>query len=1204
MSKPTVDPARFRLRTFEADWVQPLLDGRESDLRALLLAEARRWIELGQALGYFGIDLVLIELPEPDWLKPAFEFPNEPDLSPDAFGQLLAEAQEDLTRARWEFLELAFFASEAMWRERLGQISMASVRFETSPASRFPVELVDEIRWGLEGVGSQIGTHPTTPARWRSADLSVLHSLREGGATRIAELGRARQALAGSAGLGVTIGNAGYDKQNEDPVVVGEALIDAGRLGAAEEILRSTTPDGTGRQQLQLARIEVQRSHVPEAKALLREATEADLPVAWYLLGVVLHAEKARETAREALERAESCGVPAAGFSLAELFNEQGDVESAEAALRRAAAAGEPRALASLAGSLALRGEAAEAVRLLAGAHRTVPAETLLQVGKLLGENGDDAEASEILLEADLAGAHGAAGPLAQVRKRQGRVGAAEDWYRKAIAAGRTYAHLNLGVLLQARGDLDGAETQYGLALESGDTGAHLNLGSLYLERGDRDKAQRAFEDAIESGDTKAHLPLGRFLRDDGAEPEQVEHQFMAALAAGFDEALFELESLLIEQGRFTEAQKMVEDAIERDLDGAWCRKGALQEKLGEPDAQATYERGAELGDAAAAYNLGVLLDRSGDSKDAERSYERAHELGFSRAANNLGSLLLRRDARKAAATWFDRAIAAGDSRGLVSMATLLRLDGRLGEALLAAQMAARAGEPSAFLVLASLAEDVGSTEELRDALAMAKQHDIAPAWGQLGELHMEAGELESAESELREGWRRSDPLSGLLLSRLLRQRDRPTDAERVARELLSLTEARRSGDGTAWIGPQARDRTPLQLVLPIGRGHALMELGAALEDQDRVNEAFLAFEEAAHIGMPEAAANVAILYRRRGDEMLEREWLERAAKLDSPTAVLYLGDVLWRDGSYEDAERMIVRANELGHPYAMAALGSFLYSRGRLAAAERAFATACERSGAPPSDTYELGVVREQRGDLEGAAEAYAEVMEQLPGAAYNLGVVRDLLGDQAGAVVAYRIAAKSGHETARSNLGAVLLEMGALDEAETVLSELASEGHAGAIHNLGNLLLIQGHRAEARARFEVSARRGVATSLVSIGRMQTTDGQFMEAATTFQQALAAGAPEATADLGEAYERLGELERAAALYRQALEEGNTSFAQKLGYITGRTSLADEIVEKAMTSFDSESALILRDATEGLQLAPRSDELVETRLTGIKAEVK
>jgi hypothetical protein len=137
-------PARFRLRAFEADWIQPLRQASGPDsawtrrpsrewnpLRAVLIAEAQSWVRYGLASGYFAgnPDPVEILTEVPGGYARLVESPPRsfpplstrefgralvqrrthsfPPLSSREFGRALAEAQEDLTPYRREFLYLA-----------------------------------------------------------------------------------------------------------------------------------------------------------------------------------------------------------------------------------------------------------------------------------------------------------------------------------------------------------------------------------------------------------------------------------------------------------------------------------------------------------------------------------------------------------------------------------------------------------------------------------------------------------------------------------------------------------------------------------------------------------------------------------------------------------------------------------------------------------------------------------------------------------------------------------------------------------------------------------------------------------------------------------------------------------------------------------------------------------------------------------------
>jgi hypothetical protein len=179
MANTFVDPALFRLRTFEVEWLEPLLNdlydrsaestlarGRmESDGTALLLhaliAEAYRWLTVGQQVGYFAqtspstSPLSLAEPLELEWLLSAIRSQAElpPGLGIREFARALSEARDDLTAERREFLRLVCFAEEVEWLERMEQIRRLAEEFAARPEEFAPSEIVDEVTWGLDHFG-------------------------------------------------------------------------------------------------------------------------------------------------------------------------------------------------------------------------------------------------------------------------------------------------------------------------------------------------------------------------------------------------------------------------------------------------------------------------------------------------------------------------------------------------------------------------------------------------------------------------------------------------------------------------------------------------------------------------------------------------------------------------------------------------------------------------------------------------------------------------------------------------------------------------------------------------------------------------------------------------------------------------------------------------------------------------------------------
>lgn len=97
--------------------------------------------------------------------------------------------------------------------------------------------------------------------------------------------------------------------------------------------------------------------------------------------------------------------------------------------------------------------------------------------------------------------------------------------------------------------------------------------------------------------------------------------------------------------------------------------------------AEAAYRRADQNGDAAAAFNLGILLEDRGAITEAEAAYRRADNRGHGAAASNLGVLLEERGAVAEAEAAYRRADRHGDATGAFNLGVFLEERGATDEA-------------------------------------------------------------------------------------------------------------------------------------------------------------------------------------------------------------------------------------------------------------------------------------------------------------------------------------------------------------------------------------------------------------------------------------------------------------------------------------------------------------------------------------------
>jgi tetratricopeptide (TPR) repeat protein len=109
----------------------------------------------------------------------------------------------------------------------------------------------------------------------------------------------------------------------------------------------------------------------------------------------------------------------------------------------------------------------------------------------------------------------------------------------------------------------------------------------------------------------------------------------------------------------------------------AACNLGVLLEKQGDPEAAlAAYGRADQRGHSDGAFNLGALFEERGQLARAMEAYRHADELGNAPAACNLGALLAEQGDRIGAIAAFLRASQRDDAGGALNLALLLEEEG------------------------------------------------------------------------------------------------------------------------------------------------------------------------------------------------------------------------------------------------------------------------------------------------------------------------------------------------------------------------------------------------------------------------------------------------------------------------------------------------------------------------------------------------
>lgn len=283
-------------------------------------------------------------------------------------------------------------------------------------------------------------------------------------------------------------------------------------------------------------------------------------------------------------------------------------------------------------------------------------------------------------------------------------------------------------------------------------------------------------------------------------------------------------------------------------------------------------------------------------------------------------------------------------------------------------------------------------------------------------------------------------------------------------------------------------------------------------------------------------------------------------------------------------------------------AVGMAAYAGGIIAAAIAAFrkGTTTEQVDAIPMAAFNLGVLLEGEGDVDGARIAYQTVIDSGPSpqasrAAFLLGSLLASQGDIDGAQAAFQTAIDSGHTDAASAaalrlsellahqgdfkaadaayqaaidsrqaelaplagyfLGSILGDEGDVDGALAAYQTAIDSGHADhapqAARGLGRLLAGQGDVDGARAAFQLAidshhAEHSPGAS-IELGILLARQGDFKCARAAYQLAIDSGSPEqalaAAINLGILLADHGDLDGARAAYQVAIDSEQPQYA-------------------------------------------------------------
>ncbi|MBD2347060.1 tetratricopeptide repeat protein [Anabaena subtropica] len=223
-------------------------------------------------------------------------------------------------------------------------------------------------------------------------------------------------------------------------------------------------------------------------------------------------------------------------------------------------------------------------------------------------------------------------------------------------------------------------------------------------------------------------------------------------------------------------------------------------------------------------------------------------------------------------------------------------------------------------------------------------------------------------------------------------------------------------------------------------------------------------------------------------------------------------------------------------------------YNRGDWQGAENAFRQALQREPNLAMARKYLGNVFLMQNRLDVAVQEYGEAIRLNPNlgeAYYNLGLALQQQGKKAGAITAYRQALVIEPTRVESyyNLGLVLYEQGLIQEAIAAYQDAINlePSKANAHHNLAIALQQVGKMEEAIVAYREVLKLDPtnATAYSNLGSLMAMQGQPAEAIAIYTQAVRQDPKNASAyyNLGITLYNQGDLQKASSAFKRAHEE-------------------------------------------------------------------
>jgi tetratricopeptide (TPR) repeat protein len=263
-------------------------------------------------------------------------------------------------------------------------------------------------------------------------------------------------------------------------------------------------------------------------------------------------------------------------------------------------------------------------------------------------------------------------------------------------------------------GDMEAAEAGYRDAAEAGNVAAAFQLGVLLQSRGSYELAAAAYAPAAAGGDTEAVLNLAILLAYELGRPDDAIALLRELAQLGDARARLELGMLYAQHGRYADAESVLRQALEDEPRAHMALGSVLSAMDRHEESLASYRAALSQEIEGAWSGVAWQLMRLDRLESAEDAATRGVEAGDPGAGGVLGVVLRQRGRFDDAAAAFEAAVERGEPAWLPYGDLLADLKGREDEAEAAYAQAIQHGEADAGTALAKFLVDRGREDDVR----------------------------------------------------------------------------------------------------------------------------------------------------------------------------------------------------------------------------------------------------------------------------------------------------------------------------------------------------------------------------------------------------------------------------------------------------------------------------------------------------------